>query len=77
MVTKSIEGIEIPYDLAHIRKIDPELTGHATIFRRRGEPWEVVRHVDGRLRDLLLADYEQRSPEQLPDIIMYSGCRTV
>ncbi|HUI08943.1 MAG TPA: hypothetical protein VL221_01385 [Bacteroidota bacterium] len=76
MDTRSIEGVEIPYDLAHIRGIDPELVGHATLFRRAGQPWEVVSHVDGPLRELLVADYERRSPEKFPDIIMYSGCRT-
>ncbi|HXX63696.1 MAG TPA: hypothetical protein VEO56_07855 [Bacteroidota bacterium] len=73
MKGKQVDGIEIPYSLDQIRGIDPDLVGHATLFRQSGGPWEIVRHLDGRIRDLLLSDYYERTAEKFPEIIMYSG----
>jgi hypothetical protein len=75
MEDRTVEGIEIPYDLEHIKQIDPDLVGHATLFDVDRNPLGVVTHIEGRLRDLLVADFRRRPPEQFPKLIMYSGCR--
>ena len=75
MQNQSIDGVEIPYALNLIEKIDPDLVGHATLFTRRGDSI-VVGEIQGRIRESLIADYRRRSPGALPEIIMYSGSRT-
>jgi hypothetical protein len=70
-----IDGAEIPYALDAIRSIDPDLVGYATLFSRRGKRI-TASQVSGRIRERLLADYEGRGGEALPQLIMYSGSRT-
>jgi hypothetical protein len=74
MNSHSIDGIEIPYALDSIEKIDPDLVGHATLFIKKGGSI-VIGELEGRIQELLIADYKKRSPEAFPEIIMYSGSR--
>jgi hypothetical protein len=69
-----IDGAEIPYALDAIRNIDPDLVGHATLFCHRGKRI-TASQVSGRIRERLLADYEGRGSDVLPQLIMYSGSR--
>lgn len=70
-----VDGAEIPYALDAIRNIDPDLVGHATLFSRRGGRI-TASHISGRIRERLLADFEGRGTEGLPQLIMYSGSHT-
>jgi hypothetical protein len=74
MNSDSIEGREIPYVLDFIEKIDPDIVGHATLFTRKGDSM-VVGEIQGRIRELLIADYKRRSPNAFPELVMYSGSR--
>ena len=74
MKSDSIKGREIPYVLAFIENIDPDLVGHATLFTKKGGSM-IVGEIQGRIRELLIADYKGRSPGAFPELVMYSGSR--
>ena len=74
--SRIVDGIEIPYELESIKSVAPDLVGRATLFAMSGRPWHIVKQLDGRIRDILLSDYHARSPEQFPELIMYSGSGT-
>jgi hypothetical protein len=70
----AIDGVEIQYALDLIEKIDPDLVGHATLFTKHGNSI-ITGEIQGRIRELLIADYKRRPPESLPELLMYSGSR--
>jgi hypothetical protein len=74
MNSHTVVGIEIPYALDRIAKIDPDLVGHATLFIKSGDS-TIAGEIQGRIRELLIADYKKRLPNEFPELIMYSGSR--
>ncbi len=74
MKNQPIDGIEIPYALGAIEKIDPGIVGHATLFTHQGN-LVVTAELRGNIRESLIADYNKRSRDASPEIIMYSGSR--
>ncbi len=74
MKTTVIDGIEIPYALREIERIDPAIVGHATLFRERGDSY-VIAELRGNVREALIADYRTRPRDSFPEIVMYSGSK--
>jgi len=75
MSNNAIDGVEIPYDLDSIAAIDPDIVGHATLFKRIGRVWQELTRLEGNIRELLLVDYSARKGQQRPELVMYSGTR--
>jgi|GEM_PF-3214675 len=74
MNNNSFDGIEIPYALESIEQIDPGIVGHVTLFTKQGDSINLAERAKS-IRELLIADYLQRSPETYPETVMYSGSR--
>jgi hypothetical protein len=74
MYSHGIDGIEIPYAIENIEKIDQDIVGHATLFTTEGDSI-IIAELKGRIRELLIDDYRRRSPGTFPELVMYSGSR--